>query len=553
LNVEKTVVFGYTDSDKEDSINKAGPKSTVSFTKRKGRAPSMQGKSFKEFKPKPTLLNDPLPMHPRLVKEREKERIELEIENKNQPFPIPNLEVQIEKLRKKVENEAKRRKIEEELKKKKRTKVSQIGSSTVNIGNKPFTTDDDGKPLIIKSVNPKRLPNHETNQSTQINLNEKNAKYGKIIGLEHLYMIPKDSVTKPQTPEIKAKPVGEESHVQEITALQPPPSEVLTLKAGVILNENGNVLNGPDPEYKNRMTKDQYITTLGSQSMQRKKFHEQRVKDKVRLNTSFNPSQDAKGTNKLSLKELTSSKFQKDKSRKGILKTRMQNNYSTSTFYRQDPRDQIMINKNAREWKEELISEKFTNPKKSDSKYSAAINDSYQSVGAAPYGAERSLSQNSFYDTSIRTYADRPNTSFQNYGETTPEKSKMHSTLSKRINSLKMRSSSIQNSAGRRTIANTSFDKVRNYKSKMFKDSAPIYGAIDAFNRQILKNAHEEAGSGGLRSKNIALRPISKLSDEKDMGRQTLYPSLMKKPRDRVKEEIKNMIVFRRTFGNKFS
>lgn len=96
-----------------------------------------------------------------------------------------------------------------------------------------------------------------------------------------------------------------------------------------------------------------------------------------------------------------------------------------------------------------------------------------------------------------------------------------------------------------------SFDKVRNYKSKVFKDSQPVYGAIDAFNRQVLRHAHEEIGSG-LGAKNLAALPISKHNTVVDQGYQTFYPSLIKKPRERLKEEIKNMIVFRRTFGNSF-
>jgi len=38
----------------------------------------------------------------------------------------------------------------------------------------------------------------------------------------------------------------------------------------VILNENGNIINGPEPDYQTRMSKDQYYSKLGSQSMQRK-------------------------------------------------------------------------------------------------------------------------------------------------------------------------------------------------------------------------------------------------------------------------------------------
>ena len=48
----------------------------------------------------------------------------------------------------------------------------------------------------------------------------------------------------------------------------------------------------------------------------------------------------------------------------------------------------------------------------------------------------------------------------------------------------------------------------------MFKDSMPTYGAFDAFNRMVLKNAHEESGSGSLpRTKDLAVKPASKLTN----------------------------------------
>ena len=124
------------------------------------------------------------------------------------------------------------------------------------------------------------MPDRENNSAVEINAEASNYEIDKIQGLEHLYLFPIDTDVK------QVKPVDklviekdEESNVQEITALQPPPSEVLTLKAGVVLNENGNVVNGPDPLY-NRMTLSQYQTTLGTSTIQRKKYHEQRLKNR---------------------------------------------------------------------------------------------------------------------------------------------------------------------------------------------------------------------------------------------------------------------------------
>ena len=55
--------------------------------------------------------------------------------------------------------------------------------------------------------------------------------------------------------------------------------------------------------------------------------------------------------------------------------------------------------------------------------------------------------------------------------------------------------SASKSKSGIRITSNKVFDKVRNYKAKGFKDSEPVYGPIDAFNRSVLKNAHEGAGS----------------------------------------------------------
>jgi len=207
-------------------------------------------------------------------------------------------------------------------------------------------------------------------------------------------------------------------------------------------------------------------------------------------------------------------------------------------------KEQIIVKKDHSEWKEDMILADISNPKRSNSKYSVALNSSYHTaVGGAYMSRERPNSQNSFSGISSNTLGERPSSSFNYYGgdlgDTQKGKPSMYSTVSK----LKSRSNSIQAKGN-----STSFDRVRNYKSRMFKDSMPVYGAFDAFNRQILKHSHEESGSSNPRGPRLALRPTSKLSDKQDVCNKTFYPSLMKKPRERVKEEVKNLIVFRRTF-----
>lgn len=186
-------------------------------------------------------------------------------------FLIHDVDNEIEVLRRKVENEAKRKKVEDDLRKKKRNqnRINAVNAS-MNPGSKPYTMDGEGKVLVVKTIKTNKLPNNECSHATQVKLDDKNVKYDKIKGLEHLYMIPAGADVKTRIPEVKMPHENEENHVQEITALQPPPSEVLTLKAGVILNENGNIINGPEPDYQARMSKDQYYSKLGSQSMQRK-------------------------------------------------------------------------------------------------------------------------------------------------------------------------------------------------------------------------------------------------------------------------------------------
>jgi hypothetical protein len=164
--------------------------------------------------------------------------------------------------------------------------------------------------------------------------------------------------------------------------------------------------------------------------------------------------------------------------------------------------------------------------------------------------AERSTSQTSIHDASFKTAGNRPNTSYDNYG--IASSSKHTNTLKQTAGGRKNYSTNGRVSLNLRKFNSSHLDRVRNYKSKAFRDSQPVYGTIDAFNRQVLKHVHEEVGSSGFKSKHIAVRPQSKHDGSSSPGRQTLYPSLMKKPRERVKEEVKQMIVFRRTFGSSF-
>lgn len=373
LPIESKIVFSYEEDDKEDLLRKTVTKSVTSYLRKKGKVLSVK-KLFKEFVPKPEPVKDPEKVHPKIIKEREKEK---SIEVINPAFPHLGMEENIDRLRRRVEVEDKRRRIEEELriKKRKANRANVAGGSAI-IGNKPFTTNDDGQPILIKNVNTYNLPNHESNNTTEINVDQKKVYSDKIEKLKHLYSVPAGANV--QLPHFdKAQNLNEDNHVQEITALQPPPSEVLTLKAGVILNENGIEVKGPEANNKNRMTKDEYQSKLGSQSMQRKKFHEQRIKQSSKLDTSYK-TQNNLSISKLSAKQISAPKFSKNKAYRSILKSRVANNLSNSSFYKSDHGDQILINQNTdMDWKGEMI-EPFKNPRKSDSKYSAALlNDSY--------------------------------------------------------------------------------------------------------------------------------------------------------------------------------
>jgi len=303
-------------------------------------------------------------MHPRLVKALKEESEDFEKESQRSEYHILPLESQIEKLRVKVEREAKRRKIEDEHKKKKKRLLRK--ATTNNTKETSFK---------VRKVNTTKLPNYEANQSTEIVIDDKRCDYKKIEGLEHLYQIDNHVNAKNKEPIPEIIRDEEEKHIQEITALQPPPSEVLTLKAGVVLNENGNVVNGPDADYKNRMTKEQYQITLGSQTQQRKKFHENRLRNKLNPSTNFNTY-----GNEQSVKHLNDSRLSvpNDIKNTGILRKRINNNKSSSSIYNSAHKDSIMIHKGVDELKEELVTNVFKNPRKLDSKYSAALNDSFQ-------------------------------------------------------------------------------------------------------------------------------------------------------------------------------
>jgi hypothetical protein len=176
IGVEKTVVFGFGEDESEGSIKKTATRSVTSYLRRT-KVLSTTKKSFKEFKPKAKPLEDPNKLHPRILKEREIEQVKHQEENRMSPFPVYDLDTQIERLRKKVEIDSKRKKLEDDLKKKKRKlnrdNAGNTGGVHVNIGNKPFTTDNEGKPLLIKNIKTNNLPNHQANHVTEISIDNK--------------------------------------------------------------------------------------------------------------------------------------------------------------------------------------------------------------------------------------------------------------------------------------------------------------------------------------------------------------------------------------------
>jgi len=150
IKVEKTVVFNVVDSETLSSPEKkTAPKSTTSYMKKKLGTLSVTSKKFKDFKPKAEPIKES-------SKQVEKDKIDVDL-LQSDFYQVKDVDIEIEKLRVKVENEAKRRKIEEDIKKRKRklNRITAAGGTTVVIGNKPFTTDINGKPILINAVNVK--------------------------------------------------------------------------------------------------------------------------------------------------------------------------------------------------------------------------------------------------------------------------------------------------------------------------------------------------------------------------------------------------------------
>jgi hypothetical protein len=322
LPVDNKIVFGYDDTDKDYQSTKNAPKSTTSYLRKKGKFVSGT-KLFRDFNPRPEPVKDPEKLHPKIVKQRETEK---HIEVINPAFPHLDMEENIDRLRRKVEIDDKRHRIEEEIrKKKKKNNRANVAGAGMQIGNKPFTTNDDGHPILIKNVNTLKLPTIESNNTTGVNVDNKKVNNLKIESLKHLYSVPAGANVVPPQFE-KPQNMNENNHVQEITALQPPPSEVLTLKAGIVLIENGNEIKGPEASYNNRMTLEQYQSKLGSRSNQRMKFHEQRIKKNSKVDISYN-TQNNLSISKLSTKNMSAVKFSNKKANRNILKTRLANHF----------------------------------------------------------------------------------------------------------------------------------------------------------------------------------------------------------------------------------
>ncbi|CAI2362597.1 unnamed protein product [Moneuplotes crassus] len=534
IPVDTRIVIKVPEEPESLNLIKTATKSMSSYIKKKMKLLSSKQKSFKEFKPKIEHIDETDSMIPQLRKAREKEK---ELGVINPAFPHLNMEGQIDRLRKKVEKDAKRKKIESDIKKKKK-KVNITNMATENINldrNKPFTTNDEGHPIIIKAVNKNRLPHNDVSTSTKVNLDSSSVEYGKIDHLKHLYGVPAGHhIPPPSFENPHPLDTDDDGNMQEITALQPPPSQVLTLKSGVLLNENGNILNGPEADHKSRMTKEMYQTTLGNQSMQRKKFHEQRFREKANLNSSPQTGHN-NSTGRINLKYGSTGKFSLKKGYKKMLKRRIDNITGSAQ------KDTVLINQSNTSWKDEIIIQDSRNLKTTDSKFSINMNESFVSLHGERYNTQisnRSLSQKSFKEALEKK---RPGTVEEAYQI---PKIKMKSGMPL----LGIKRPRNRNFSTKSKDHNSSYDRVRNYKSKHFNDTNPVYGAIDAFNRTVLKNAHDVATSGS-GSKKIAVRPTSnQYTSTSTVG---FYPSINKGPKDRA-NGLKNILVFRNTFSNKF-
>lgn len=233
-----------------------------------------------------------------------------------------------------------------------------------------------------------------------------------------------------------------------------------------------------------------------------------------------------------------------------LIVIRNNKNYGNMSFNKSNYGDSIYIKNDKSDWKNEIIIDKVKNPIRINSKYSAVVNGAYQTTTAWSLKmGDRSSSQQSFYRSNSKSILDRPNTSSDNYGSQSRDSLHQSRNINQTYNFDKRTQSSLREKMNRSVLNKYSFDKVRNYKSKAFKDSQPVYGAIDAFNRKILKNAHED-GSGSKSNSKIALRPLSKISrqETESIGSSLSYKTLMKKPRERVNNQIQQMINFRRSF-----
>ncbi|CAI2362328.1 unnamed protein product [Moneuplotes crassus] len=537
IPVETKVVFKVEEEPETESLKKTATRSITSYLRKKFKSSSSVKKSFKEFKPKAKAIKKSDQMNPKLQEARDKEK---EIQVINPSFPHLDMDGEIERLRKKVEKDSKRKKLELELiRRKKKQNMAERGRENVNLSRKIFTTDDKGQPIFIKGVNKTNLPCNEANTSTKVNLEGASIEVGKIDHLKHLYSVPAGHHLPPPKFENPNQLEEEgDANVQEITALQPPPSQVLTLQSGVVLNENGNIMNGPQVDKKGRMTKEMYFTNLSNQSIQRKRFHEERLKEKAKLDPNFRTSQNS-SAGKINLKYKTAGKFSKKRGYKKMLKRRI-NNLSSASNLGSAHKDQVLINRPDMGWKDEIIIQDSSNPRDFNSKFSANMNESFMTIYGDKYTAQisnRSISQKSFKGD----FGERPGT--VGIGYQPPHSRSNAEAKLLRMQRLRNRNYSVQMSC-----TNTSYDKVRNYKSKEFNDSNPVYGKIDAFNRSVLKKAHD-VGSSGQGSSKIAVRPKSK--DFTSRTNNSFYPSINKGPKDRV-NGLKNLMLFRNTATNKF-
>lgn len=92
IEVERAVIFKYDNSDHEETHKKAGPKSTTSFTKKKGSLQNTLTKKFKEFKPVPVHIEDEIRLHPKLEIEMQKEQENIKANVSSSALTYPMLQ-----------------------------------------------------------------------------------------------------------------------------------------------------------------------------------------------------------------------------------------------------------------------------------------------------------------------------------------------------------------------------------------------------------------------------------------------------------------------------